>query len=177
MKALSVFVPLVLASLVLIHQNSGAFLKLTNLVCESSNQSWVRFDHCRLKAINRNKTVANINATFLAPATDISLRLQIQKKANGYKPWLFDVTIDACKFVRNRNNPFAKVIWNLFRNYSTANHTCPYVGLQRVKDFHLTPEKVPLPLPTGEYALLMTWTLNQEVTFVTNVYFTYTEDF
>lgn len=52
--------------------------------------------------------------------------MKMMKKANGYKPFLFDYTFDACEFMRRRNQPFAKIVWNMIKNVSTVNHTCPY---------------------------------------------------
>lgn len=101
---------------------------MTNIVCESRNKSWVTIETCRLRALQRNKTIANIFATFLHPATSISLRIQVQKKFNGYKPWLIDVTFDACKFMKNpKSNKIGKMIWDLIKDCSSVNHQCPYV--------------------------------------------------
>lgn len=49
------------------------------------------------------------------------------KRLSGYKPFLFDVTIDACQFLRKRNNPVIKMFYSFIKDYSTLNHTCPYV--------------------------------------------------
>jgi len=99
---------------------------MTNAVCKSYNKSWVVVHYCRLKAYSRTKTSLNINATFIEPAKNIYLHMKMMKKANGYKPFLFDYTFDACEFMRRRNQPFAKIVWNMIKNVSTVNHTCPY---------------------------------------------------
>ncbi|KRF97927.1 uncharacterized protein Dwil_GK26917 [Drosophila willistoni] len=151
-------------------------MKFTNAKCESFNHSWVTIEHCRLRAINRHKTVLNINANFHYPATKIKLRFQVLKKANGYKPWVIDGTIDACAFLQKPNHPVVKIIHNLIKNCSTVNHTCPYIGRQSVKDFDVTPEQIPLPFPSGDYALFLTWIFSDKPQFATNVYFTFTED-
>ncbi|ALC45529.1 CG33777 [Drosophila busckii] len=102
---------------------------MTNAVCESRNKSLVVINTCRLRAVQRNKTILNILVTFLKPVQNVSIRLQVMKKANGYKPWVLDSTIvDCCKFLRNPNiDPIGKVIFNLFKDFSTLNHSCPYV--------------------------------------------------
>ncbi|EDV57005.1 uncharacterized protein LOC6548099 [Drosophila erecta] len=148
--------------------------KMTNAVCKSYNESWVVIHYCRLKAYSRTKTSLNINATFIEPAKKIHVHAKMMKRANGYKPFLFDYTLDACLFMRRRNQPFAKIIWNFIRNVSTVNHTCPYEGLQMVSDFHRI--EVPVPLPSGEYLLLLDWLFDLKPQFATNVYFTYVED-
>ncbi|KRF97929.1 uncharacterized protein Dwil_GK27686 [Drosophila willistoni] len=154
----------------------AARFKFTNTQCETYNKTWVTIEHCRLHAISRHKTVLNINATFHYPATNIKIRLQVLKKANGYKPWLIDATVDACAFMQKPNHPVVKMIYNWIKNVSTVNHTCPYMGPQQVKDFYLTPQQMPLPLPTGEYALFLTWIFSNLPQFTTNVYFTFVED-
>nr|XP_044248859.1 uncharacterized protein LOC108069610 [Drosophila takahashii] len=128
------------------YTEEAPFVKMTNAVCVSYNKSWVVFHYCRLKAYSRNKTSLNINATFLEPANNILIKVKIMKKANGYKPFLVDYTLDACKFMRRRNQPYMKIIWNMIKNVSTVNHTCPY-GLQTVNDFHDV--YIPLPWPSG----------------------------
>nr|XP_017000633.2 uncharacterized protein LOC108059730 [Drosophila takahashii] len=150
------------------------FVKMTNAVCESYNKSWVVIHHCRLKAYSRNKTSLNINATFLQPAYNIFIKLKLMKKANGFKPFLLDVTLDACKFMRKRHHPAVKIIYNLIKDVSTVNHTCPYVGLQAVSDFHRV--EIPVPMPSGDYLLLWDWIFNGKKQFCTNVYFNFVED-
>ncbi|XP_016956428.1 uncharacterized protein LOC108028921 [Drosophila biarmipes] len=154
--------------------SEAASVKMTNAVCKTYNKSWVDIHYCRLKAYSRNKTSLHINATFLEPANNIFIHSKMMKKANGYKPFLFDYTFDACEFMRRRNQPFAKMIWNLIRNVSTVNHTCPYVGLQVVSDFYRI--EFPVSFPTGGYLLLIDWIFDGKSQYATNVYFTFVED-
>ncbi|XP_033150109.1 uncharacterized protein LOC108601225 [Drosophila busckii] len=100
--------------------------KMTNVVCDSFNKSWVVYRECRLRAVSRNKTTLTAFVFISEPAYNIQMQLKVLKKANGYKPFLFDYTIDACKFMRTRYHPVAKMFWNLFKDISTLNHTCPY---------------------------------------------------
>lgn len=106
-------------------QNAVIF-KMTNAVCESYNKSWVDFGYCRLRAVSRHKVYLNVNATLLHPVNDVLVRGQLMKKANGYKPWLYSATFDGCQFIRRRNNPLIRLVWELFKEFSTINHTCPY---------------------------------------------------
>ncbi|EDW73884.2 uncharacterized protein Dwil_GK19330 [Drosophila willistoni] len=157
--------------------HTGAIVfKLTNAVCESYNKSWVVVHNCRLHAINRNKTIMNMNLTFLYPVSNIQVRLQLKKRANGYKPFLYDYTFDACEFMRKHNHPVVNVILNLIKDVSTVNHTCPYEGTQLLKNFYLRTEKMPVILPTGDYLLSLTWMFYRRKQFITDVYFNYVED-
>nr|XP_017006181.2 uncharacterized protein LOC108063560 [Drosophila takahashii] len=150
--------------------------KMTNAVCESYNKSWIEFGVCRLRAVSRNKVCLNVDANLLQPIHDVTVKAQLMKKANGYKPWLYSVSFDGCQFIRRRNNALIRIVWDLFKEYSTINHSCPYVGLQQVKNFYLRSEKLPTPIPTGEYLLMIDWVVNKKPQAATNVYFTFVED-
>ncbi|XP_034141946.1 uncharacterized protein LOC117592359 [Drosophila guanche] len=154
--------------------SEAPFVKMTNAKCPSYNESWVQFHYCRLKAYSRNKTSLNLNLTILEPANNIHVRIKLMKRANGYKPFLVDFYLDACAFMRKRNHPVFRIVWNLIKNVSTVNHTCPYVGLQTISDFHRV--EIPLPMPSGEYLYLANWTFDGRPQFATNVYFTLVED-
>ncbi|KAH8299895.1 hypothetical protein KR044_007357, partial [Drosophila immigrans] len=160
-----------------VNLQNGVVFKLTNAVCESHNKSWVTIETCRLHALQRNKTILNISITILHPTDSISMRLQVLKKASGYKPWIVDTTFDACKFMKTKSNKLVSVVYDLFKDYSTVNHTCPYVGKNHLKGFYPSVDKLILPLPTGDYLLLLSWKFYNKLQFVTNVYFTFVEDF
>ncbi|XP_030560404.1 uncharacterized protein LOC115762369 [Drosophila novamexicana] len=154
----------------------AATVKLTNAVCETKNKTWITFDRCRLRAINRNKTVLNVDVNFLHPVHTADLNFRMQKKANGYKPWLGEYTVDFCAFMRKSNHPVIKILIGIFKDFSTLNHTCPYVGKQILKDFYWDPRDLTVPLPSGEYAVLLTWIFDKRPQFVTKVYFTFHQD-
>lgn len=106
--------------------------KFTNVVCKSHNQSWIVIHHCRLKAVSRERVVLNINATALHPAKDVTCKVMVFKKANGYKPWILQGTIDVCRYLRKPYSAFAKIIFDLFQEFSNINHTCPFVVFELI---------------------------------------------
>jgi len=69
----------------------------------------------------------NLNATLTEPAYNIDIKVKIMKRANGYKPFLYDFTIDACQYMRKRNHPVMRIVMDMIKGVSTLNHTCPYV--------------------------------------------------
>ncbi|KAH8262869.1 hypothetical protein KR044_001263, partial [Drosophila immigrans] len=154
----------------------AVIFKFTNAVCESYNKSWIVIHNCRLYAISRNKIVFNFNGTMLHPCSHIFIDGQLFKRANGYKPWLFKATLDGCRFIKKSYNPIAILIFNLFKEFTNINHTCPYVGPQIIEGFYLRPEKLGLVLPSGEYLLALTWLFEKRKQFITNLYFSFTED-
>ncbi|XP_017084340.2 uncharacterized protein LOC108116803 [Drosophila eugracilis] len=162
--------------LILTEFSGAVVFKMTNFVCESYNKSWVVLHNCRLKAISRNKVILNMNGTFLYPAYEIEAHGKVYKRENGYKPWLFDTKVDACRFMRGKYNPVAKIIYSLFEPFSNLNHTCPYVGPQIVQGFYLKPELLLLPFPSGQYMLAIRWFFHKKLQFDTNVSFLFEED-
>ncbi|KAH8344282.1 hypothetical protein KR084_012744, partial [Drosophila pseudotakahashii] len=151
--------------------------KFTNFACESYNTSWFVFHNCRLKAVARDKVLLNLNGTILHPANDIHIHGHILKKFNGYKPWLFNEDVDACRYLRRPYVPVVAIVYGLFKEFSNINHTCPYMGPQILKDFYLRPELLRLPFPTGDYLLALRWHFDKKLQFDTNISFTFVEDF
>ncbi|XP_026851182.1 uncharacterized protein LOC6591953 [Drosophila persimilis] len=156
--------------------NDAVVFRFTNFVCKSYNTSAFVFHNCRLKAVSRERVLLNMNGTVLHSINNVSLHAKIFKRANGFQPWLLEGTVDVCRFLQKRNNPFIRIVFNLFQEFSNINHTCPYVGPQIVKDFYLKPELLRLPFPTGDYLLSMQWLFYNRPQFDTNVSFAYVED-
>uniref|UniRef100_A0A6P4FWQ5 Uncharacterized protein LOC108053699 n=1 Tax=Drosophila rhopaloa TaxID=1041015 RepID=A0A6P4FWQ5_DRORH len=151
--------------------------KLTNVNCESFNKSWVTINECRLKAMSRNRTVFNFNATFHHPASHIIQDYRYFKRENGYKPWLYRKKIDGCRFLRKPYDALTILIYNAYKPFSNINHTCPFKGDILIRGMYLTTEIKTLPYPTGEYMVQLNWLFYRKVQFVTNVSFQFVEDF
>ncbi|XP_016926669.4 uncharacterized protein [Drosophila suzukii] len=150
--------------------------KLTNVKCESHNKSWVTINECRLKAINRNKTVFNFNATFHHPTNDILMDYQFLKRENGYKPWLYRKKINGCRFLKRPYDALSILIYRTYKDVSNINHTCPLYGDILIRGMHLTTELNSLPYPTGDYMLQVNWLFYRKIQFVTNVSYQFVEN-
>ncbi|KPU73079.1 uncharacterized protein Dana_GF27373 [Drosophila ananassae] len=133
--------------------------KMTNVVCKSYNQSWVVFELCRLKAVGRDKVVLNVIQNVLHPTNSIQVHLDVLKKANGFKPWVISTKLDACRFMRKKNNPIATMILRFLADFSNINHTCPYVVRSMCAHHKMTK-----------------WFYYNRHQFEVNVTFLYTED-
>ncbi|EDV30837.2 uncharacterized protein Dana_GF15057 [Drosophila ananassae] len=151
-------------------------VKMTNVVCESYNQSWIVVNLCRLKAVGRDKVVFNMNQNVLHPTNSVQVHANVLKKANGFKPWVISTKVDVCRYLRKKYNPFATMIHGLFGEFSNFNHTCPYVGPLIIKGFYLRPELVTLPWPTGEYMIAMKWFYYHRHQSDINITFVFRED-
>ncbi|KAH8274873.1 hypothetical protein KR044_002292, partial [Drosophila immigrans] len=154
----------------------AAVVKFTNIVCHSTNSTIYIINTCRLKALQRNKIVLYYNATAHYKITHLSLHFQIVKKANGYKPWLYNYYMDCCDYLKRRNNPVLNMVTNIIKESSNFIHPCPFEGPELITGLYLKPNSIPLPLPTGEYGVENTFTLNNVTVVKLNVYFELIED-
>ncbi|KAH8257265.1 hypothetical protein KR038_006350, partial [Drosophila bunnanda] len=178
-------------------RQDSVIFKLTNAVCSSYNISWIRINLCRLKAISRHKAVFNMNITFLQPTKDIVVHYRIFKRESGYKPWLLNVKIDGCRFLRKPYNALGIMLFNIYKDFSNINHTCPFFvsfplvivakiitnlvvlskkGHVFIKDMYLSTDVMKLPLPTGDYLLAIDWIFYGKPQFATNVSYQFVED-
>ncbi|EDW99806.1 uncharacterized protein LOC6539519 [Drosophila yakuba] len=175
-SVLNIVVFFTILCLMILKPSGPVVFKLTNVVCDSFNKTWVRINQCRLKAINRYRTVFNFNATFLYPTNDVFVHYHMYKRENGYKPWLIKTQVDGCRFMRKPYDPFGILIFKMYRNFTNVNHTCPYYGEILVRNMYLSTTAMRLPLPTGDYLLAMNWLFYGKTQFDTNVSFQFVED-
>ncbi|XP_017058887.1 uncharacterized protein LOC108099770 [Drosophila ficusphila] len=156
--------------------DDAVVFKFSNFQCKSYNESWFVFNYYRLKAVSRDRVLLNMNGTILHPAHNIQVHAKVYKKANGFKPWLLETTVDMCRFINKRYDPFLKIVYNIFKEFSNINHTCPYVGHQVIKDLYVNPELLILPIPSGEYLLTGRWNFDKKLIIGINVTFIFMED-
>jgi len=119
--------------------------EMTNIICTSLDESYASFEYCYLKSVNRTHKYASLRAKLhKGPVYKIKVRIIIKdvpnnrlyifqvnfaiyQRLNGYKPFLYNVTVDGCKFILNqKSSPVTSFIFNLFAPYSNMNHSCPY---------------------------------------------------
>jgi len=57
------------------------------------------------------------------------------KRYSGYKPFLYNITVDACKLLKHpKANPIFGFFHGLFKEHSNMNHSCPYdVRTEQIK--------------------------------------------
>ncbi|KAH8410908.1 hypothetical protein KR222_008224, partial [Zaprionus bogoriensis] len=140
--------------------------EFTNLKCTSFHKVHSEFEYCFLKSINRTYKYASLKLLLhQVPVEDCLIHISMQKRLNGYKPFLYNYTMDGCKFMKNPNpgDKVSKFFLSLFRPYSNINHSCPYnndIIVDKVPisfmNYKLT--KI-LPLPKGDFLITTSWTM------------------
>nr|XP_043068143.1 uncharacterized protein LOC122321600 [Drosophila bipectinata] len=138
----------------------------TNVKCTSLDEKFVGFEYCYIKSVNRSYKYLFIKANlFKTPITKIKVTGIVFKKFNGYRPFMYNITVDFCRLLSGAQiNPFAVYAYNLIKTHSNINHTCPFDHDFLVEkldanfvNHHVT--KV-LPVPEGDYLIESRWNIN-----------------
>ncbi|EDV39510.2 uncharacterized protein Dana_GF20106 [Drosophila ananassae] len=87
----------------------------------------------------------------------VMMRVEILKRANGWRPFLYDISVDMCDFLVKRNNPIMNIAFSLVKPYLNSNYSCPLKPNETLFCDNLTWDldkfRVRFPFETGEYAL------------------------
>ncbi|XP_017077345.1 uncharacterized protein LOC108112106 [Drosophila eugracilis] len=156
---------ILIALLVNVHliREVHSLVEFTNFKCESMDKNFSDFEYCFLKSVNRTyKYISGKLKLFQIPLNHAKGNFGLYQFANGYKPFLYNITVDACKFLKNqKSNPVAAYLYNFVKDYSNMNHTCPYshdLVVDKVSTEFINHRVTALlPFPEGKYMLKMHW--------------------
>ncbi|XP_023032267.2 uncharacterized protein LOC111518784 [Drosophila willistoni] len=140
-----------------------ARVEFTNLKCVSLDKTFSDFEYCQIKAVNRSYKYFELKIQlFKVPVSNVTVNVALMKRLNGYKPFLYNVTFDACKFIKSTNkNPVINYFYGFLSKHSNINHTCPFnndllVDKVSIEFVNYQVVKV-LPFPEGDYAVFTNW--------------------
>ncbi|XP_015040315.2 uncharacterized protein [Drosophila pseudoobscura] len=157
MKLLPRLLAVQLLSILLIGKCVG-YVRLTNLKCESLDPAFMEFPTCRLNVLGRGIIGGNIHLKLLkVPITKMNLRFNVYRRLSGYHPFLFNISTELCRFMKNPN-PLQVFYYfhSGFLPYSNVNHTCPYTDDVFIRNCTLNDEMFKrVPLPKGNYMLTL----------------------
>ncbi|XP_070070446.1 uncharacterized protein [Drosophila takahashii] len=135
--------------------------EFTNINCTSLDNEFDSFEYCFLKSVNRTYKYVSIKVNlFKTPVTKVHFSLN--KRFSGYRPFLYNVTVDACRFLQNpASNPIVNYFYGFLTTHTNLNHTCPFVAdilfdKINVEFVNHRFSKV-LPFPEGDYYLESNW--------------------
>ncbi|KAH8279591.1 hypothetical protein KR018_004545 [Drosophila ironensis] len=141
----------------------SANFDFTNVKCTTLDPGFSEFEYCYLKSINRTYKYVSLKCNlFQIPVKKVKVSLALYKRYNGYRPFMFNVTFDACRFLNNKKgNPMVYWFYQFLETYSNMDHPCPFNhSLELFKlpasfvNHHATQV---LPFPEGDYMLDTTW--------------------
>ncbi|KAH8363456.1 hypothetical protein KR084_010649, partial [Drosophila pseudotakahashii] len=135
----------------------------TNIKCHSLDTRFTTFDYCYIKPINRTYKYIFFKAKLLqTPVTKVKINFAVYKRVNGYLPFLYNITVDSCRFLKNTTSqPIAKFFYELLKSHSNMNHTCPYdhdIIIDKLSTSYLNHKLTEvLPVPEGQYLVQTNW--------------------
>ncbi|XP_034665142.1 uncharacterized protein LOC117899320 [Drosophila subobscura] len=137
--------------------------EFTNVECTSLSKKFGEFEYCYLKSVNRTfKYWSAKLKLYQKPIKALEVNLALMKRFNGYKPFLYNITVNACKlFVNPKSSPVAKFFYDSIQTFTNMNHSCPY-------NHDILLDKLPiefvnhrltkiLPFPEGNYLIQTHW--------------------
>ncbi|XP_075168143.1 uncharacterized protein LOC142240322 [Haematobia irritans] len=130
------------------------YFKFTNIKCQELDKPFASFKHCYLKALDRHKVSMNMYLELHdVPINNITVHAQFFHKGNGYRPFIYNNTMDFCEFLKKPSRyMFWKIFFNLLKPYSNLNHTCPINEDIIIKDMILSGDMLmPIPFPPNDY--------------------------
>ncbi|XP_037713651.1 uncharacterized protein LOC119549570 [Drosophila subpulchrella] len=157
-----------------------SLVEFKNIKCEAVDTEFCTFDYCHLKSVNRTYKYISLRAKMLKlPITDAKVNAALYQRLNGYKPFLYNITVDCCKFFKNqKSSPVASFIYDSFKGFSNLNHSCPYnhdMVLDKLSAASVNHRVTNiLPFPEGEYMLNFNWISHGSIRAVLKVYFALT---
>ncbi|XP_033158783.1 uncharacterized protein LOC117140128 [Drosophila mauritiana] len=142
-----------------------SLVEFTNVQCESLDKNFALIEYCYLKSVNRSYKYVSIKVNLLKiPIYKVKIRFGLYKRLTGYKPFLYNATLDACKFLKSPNsNPVAL----FFFQHDIVLDKMPY---------HSINNKITkiLPFPEGNYMIEIHWLAYEINRAITKLYWTLT---
>ncbi|KAH8242385.1 hypothetical protein KR032_004216 [Drosophila birchii] len=133
---------------------SECLFKVTNIKCKCYDDSFCDFNQCELKLLGRGKVGIFVYVkVHQLPITKVRVNLSLHRKFNGYRPFLYNVTVDFCDFIHHKARyPWFKIVHESMLKFSNLNHSCPYSNDIIVSKMILNDGMLmKTPFPTGSY--------------------------
>nr|XP_043068301.1 uncharacterized protein LOC108127985 [Drosophila bipectinata] len=153
------------------------FAEFTNIKCNPLDSEFDEFEYCLLKSVNRSYKYFSLKVKLLKiPITKVKVNFALLKKFNGYKPFLYNITVDACKTLRNpKSSPIFAYFHDAFKSFSNMNHTCPFdhdIIVDKLTINHVDYQfSTVLPFSKGEYLFHTEWYAYDVNRAIVDVYF------
>uniref|UniRef100_A0A1I8NJ66 Uncharacterized protein n=1 Tax=Musca domestica TaxID=7370 RepID=A0A1I8NJ66_MUSDO len=130
--------------------------KITRVQCLELDKPFATIPKCHLKALSRYMSAFSIHVVLhQVPVNNVSFNAALYRKGNnGYRPFMYNNTVDFCRFYRNPNRfMFWKIVFfNIIAPYTNINHTCPFDHDIIVENLTLNSEMFKLiPFPEDQY--------------------------
>ncbi|KAI8116115.1 hypothetical protein CVS40_11759 [Lucilia cuprina] len=145
---------ILLFNLIFLHMTCTLTVKFTKFQCFEFDKPFADIPKCYLKVVARDKVALNIHVRLHqvpVPNVSINAAVLIKGSTQNYRPFLYNNTLDYCKFLKNPNrHPFWKI------PASNINHTCPFSHDIIVQNLILDSSMFKIiPFPSGDYLVII----------------------
>ncbi|KAH8259273.1 hypothetical protein KR026_001550, partial [Drosophila bipectinata] len=146
--------------------------KIKTLYCTSYDKDYGVFPICKLKPISRKVNSITVHYRQVSVVDKVLMRVEILKRANGWRPFLYDISVDMCDFLVKRNNPILNIAFSLLKPYLNTNYSCPLKPNETLfcdnLIWDLDKFRVRFPFETGEYGMRMSLFYRKVLKFTIN---------
>ncbi|XP_043657707.1 uncharacterized protein LOC122622949 [Drosophila teissieri] len=146
--------------------------KFKSLHCTALDQDYGDILICKLKAISRLRNSITVQYKTKQSISKLFVRLEFFKRANGWRPFLYNFTANLCDFLDRNNNLILSIAYAYLRPYLAMNYSCPLKenDLLTCDNFELDINNVRhrFPIETGEYALQLTFIVKNKAALTIN---------
>ncbi|XP_037807903.1 uncharacterized protein LOC119601196 [Lucilia sericata] len=172
---------LVILLMICMHVSSAArdplrtIVKFTDMRCRATAPQLMYFKECTLKRDENITKAITLCRIYDKPLKQVKLNVRGYRKRNvGYVPFVLDLTLDWCDFLKNRNNIVLQSMFGLLEKESNLNTTCPiyldYTYMNASMDNNGV-FAIPFKWPTGDYRFDITIDANEEIRLIVNAFF------
>ncbi|XP_037827550.1 uncharacterized protein LOC119615613 [Lucilia sericata] len=135
-------------------------VKFTKFYCFEFDKPFADIPKCYLKVLARDKVGLNLHVRLHqvpVPNVSVNAAFLIKGSTQNYRPFLYNTTLDFCKFLKNPNRyPFWKIVYFIIKPSSNINHTCPYSHDIIVQRLILDSSMFKfIPFPSGDYLVIL----------------------
>ncbi|XP_023309207.2 uncharacterized protein LOC111690863 [Lucilia cuprina] len=150
-------------------------VKLTDMRCRATAPQLMYFEECTLKRDENITKAITLCRIYDKPLKQVKLNIRGYRKSNvGYVPFVLDLTLDWCEFLKNRNNIVLQRMFGLLEKESNLNTKCPiyldYTYMNASMD-NSGVFFIPFKWPTGDYRFDVTIDANEEIRLIVNAFF------
>ncbi|KAI8121303.1 hypothetical protein CVS40_7606 [Lucilia cuprina] len=150
-------------------------VKLTDMRCRATAPQLMYFEECTLKRDENITKAITLCRIYDKPLKQVKLNVRGYRKSNvGYVPFVLDLTLDWCEFLKNRNNIVLQRMFGLLEKESNLNTKCPiyldYTYMNASMDNNGV-FFIPFKWPTGDYRFDVTIDANEEIRLIVNAFF------
>ncbi|XP_053679906.1 uncharacterized protein LOC128730846 [Anopheles nili] len=131
-------------------------------------------NYCRTLKLRNQTTYLNTSVHVPAKLHYVQLTVRLNYKYTSYQPFLIDVVIDICQYLRNPStNPILFFIYKAFQeSVPDLVYPCPHGNKTYYVLWAVTEKVLPPNIPPGDYRLDITFRDKDNVTlFDILVYF------